>query len=116
MIEPSPTPVFDRDGMLRRLLNDETLAKALAAEFVKDTQDQLTAAISALSRGALAETVRNVHTIKGAAGIVGGTDLARAAAEAEAAAKGGDVEATRRGLDDVSSRFAVLREALATAW
>jgi PAS domain S-box-containing protein len=111
--EPEPeTPVFDRPGMLARLMDDEDLARAVAVGFLEDMPRQIEALRSYLQAGDAEGAVRQAHTIKGASANVGGESLRAVAFAMEKAARAGDLADVVARLSDLESRFARLKEAM----
>jgi CheY-like chemotaxis protein/HPt (histidine-containing phosphotransfer) domain-containing protein len=111
--EPQPeTPVFDRPGMLARVMNDEDLARAVAVGFLEDMPRQIDALRSYLAAGDVEGAVRQAHTIKGASANVGGESLRAVAFEMEQAAGAGDLADVVARLPELDARFARLREAM----
>ena len=60
--------------------------------------------------GTLSEAARQAHTIKGAAGSIGGCAMRDKAGEVESAAKAGDLETTKRLVGELEDHFALLAE------
>jgi PAS domain S-box-containing protein len=104
--------VFDRAGMLARLMNDEDLAHTVIDGFLEDIPRQIEALRSYLSAGDAPGMLRQAHTIKGASANVGGEALRAAALEMEKAGQAGDLEAVKAHLPDLESQFARLRDAM----
>ena len=105
-------PVFDRAGMMARLMDDEDLAQTVIDGFLKDIPKQIEALRSYLEAGDTAAALRQAHTIKGASANVGGEALRAAAIAMENAGRVGDVEAVKARLLDIESQFGRLREAM----
>jgi CheY-like chemotaxis protein/HPt (histidine-containing phosphotransfer) domain-containing protein len=109
----TPTPVFDKAGMLERLLGDEELAHTVAAAFLGDIPEQIAALRGHLKAGDAASANRQAHTIKGASANVGGEALRATALAMEMAAKAGDVSAAGARLPELEEQFDQLRQAIA---
>jgi PAS domain S-box-containing protein len=110
---PAPdTPVFDRPGILARVMNDEDLARAVAVRFLEDMPSQIDALRSYLEAGDVEGALRQAHTIKGASANVGGEAVRAVALEMEKAAGAGDLARVVADLPDLDARFAGLREAM----
>ena len=105
-------PVFDRAGMMARLMDDEDLAQTVIDGFLKDIPKQIEALRSYLEAGDTAAALRQAHTIKGASANVGGEARRAAAIAMENAGRVGDVEAVKARLLDIESQFGRLREAM----
>ena len=106
------TPVFDRAGMLTRLMDDEDLARTVVESFLEDIPRQIESLRSYLAAGDAEGALRQAHTIKGASANVGGESLRAAALEMEKAAKAGDLADVMARLPDLESRFARLKESM----
>jgi len=109
--DPSPV-VFDRAGMLERLMGDEELANELIEPFLADMPGQIEALRSYLEAGDAAGAERLAHTIKGAAANMGGEALRALAFEMEKAGKAGDLESMKRRLDELDTTFEELKQAM----
>ena len=110
--QEAETPVFDRSGMLARLMDDEDLARAVVGGFLEDMPRQIDSLRSYLDAGDAEGAVRQAHTIKGASANVGGERLRAAAFEMEKSARAGNLEEVTSRLPDLESRFARLKEAM----
>ena len=88
-------PVWDRAGMLERLMGDQALAQAVLQGFVTDMPRQMQALREMLAAGDLEGATRKAHTIKGAAAAVGGEVVRATAAAMEAAGRSGDLHTMR---------------------
>ena len=107
------TPLWDRAGMLTRLMDDEDLVTTILNMFLVDIPEQIKALISLLDAGDASGVERQAHTIRGASANVGGEQLQRAASEIEKAAKAGDLAAARTRLPDLEAQFGRLKDILA---
>jgi CheY-like chemotaxis protein len=106
------TLVFDRKGMIARLMDNEDLARSVAMTFLEDIPKQF-AALSGFLEANDAEGIeRQVHSIKGASANVGGEALRRSAFILEKAAAAGDLEFVSAGIPNLENQFAELREAM----
>ena len=89
----SDSLVFDKAGMMARLMDDEDLARMVVEGFLEDIPRQIAALKGYLETGDAAGTERQAHTIKGASANVGGELLQEVASQMEKAAKDGDLSA-----------------------
>jgi CheY-like chemotaxis protein/HPt (histidine-containing phosphotransfer) domain-containing protein len=105
-------PVFDRAGMLARLMDDEDLVKAVAESFLEDIPRQINALRSFLETGDIGSSERQAHNIKGAAANVGGEVLRVVAYEIEKTAKAGDLGTAISVMADLEVQFDALKEAM----
>ena len=116
MTEPSAesdTPVFDKAGLLVRLMDDTDLVRAVIKVFLADMPRQLEALAAAVASQDRETAERTAHSIKGAASNVGGDQFRDVAAVAEDLAHDGDFEAVSALLAELRLRFGRLREAMA---
>jgi len=105
--------VFDRAGMLERLMNDEDLAQVVMESFLDDIPRQIEALRRYLDAWDAPGAERQAHTLKGASANVGGEALRALACEMEKAGQAGDLGSVRARMDDLEREFAQLKEAMA---
>ena len=105
-------PVFDRAGMLARLMGDDELARIVVSGFIADIPLQIESLEGFLQAGDEAGALRQLHTIKGASAQLGGEALRAVALEAEAAGRNGDLNAISAQMPNLLSQVARLREAM----
>jgi PAS domain S-box-containing protein len=105
--------VFDRAGLLSRLMDDAELVRVVVAGFLDDAPRLIAALTESVSSGDTPAAIRHAHTIKGASASVGAEAMCAIAERIEAAAIVGDDGAIRRLLPDLESSFARLRDELA---
>jgi PAS domain S-box-containing protein len=110
--EQPETPAFSRSGLLARLMDDEDLARTVAAGFLDDIPRQIEGLSKYLDADDAEGAARQLHTIKGASATVGGELLQAAASEMEKAAKAGDLAEVKARLPELESRFASLGKAM----
>jgi PAS domain S-box-containing protein len=110
--EAAQTVVFDRTGILARLMGDEELAQLVSNEFLSDIPRQIEALKSFLDGGDTAGALRQVHSIKGASANVGGEALRALAVETEKAGQEGGLDAIIVRVPDIESQFCRLRAAM----
>jgi PAS domain S-box-containing protein len=108
-------PIFDRSGVLERMMGDETLLRVVLDAFVEDLPRQLQALKESLSSADAATSARHAHSIKGAAANVGGERVRRIAMMMEKSADEGDLDAVFRGLAALEDAAEELCEQLAVA-
>jgi HPt (histidine-containing phosphotransfer) domain-containing protein len=106
--------VFDRAGMLVRLMGDEDLARTVVAGFLEDIPKQIEQLRGYLGAGDATGATRQSHTIKGASANIGGEALRAVALQMETSARAGDLEAAGSNLPDLETQFALLKEALSS--
>ena len=104
--------VFDRAGMMARLMGDEALARKVVGGFLDDIPEQIEVLRQYLSAGDKERVERQAHTIKGALANVGGEAMRAVAYEMEKSGKTGDLQACSACLPNLERQFARLRRAM----
>ncbi len=84
-------PVFDKAGMLARLMDNEALARKISETFLKDIPLQIRRLKDCLYSGDSSGMELQAHSIKGASATIGGERLREAAFDLEKAAKAGNL-------------------------
>jgi HPt (histidine-containing phosphotransfer) domain-containing protein len=105
-------PVFDRAGLLARLMDDASLMHTVTQGFVQDIPHQIAALRTFLANADAKGAERQAHTIKGASANVGGERLRQTAYLIEQAARAGDLHTASSLLPNLESAFAQLRQAM----
>jgi signal transduction histidine kinase/DNA-binding response OmpR family regulator/HPt (histidine-containing phosphotransfer) domain-containing protein len=105
---PEPI-VFDRDGMMGRLMDDHALAWVVAGGFLADVPGQIEALKTFVAAGDAAGARRQAHSIKGASANVGGEALRVAAYACEKAGQAGDLDAIMAIIPELETQFARLK-------
>jgi PAS domain S-box-containing protein len=105
-------PVFDRVGLLARLMGDEELSRLVIDEFLADIPLQIQALRSFLAAGDATGSTRQAHSIKGASANVGGEALRAVALAAERAGQAGNLDAIITLVPSIEFQFARLMEAM----
>ena len=108
----SQLPVFDKAGMMARLMDDEDLARMVVEGFLEDIPRQIAALKGYLETGDAAGAERQAHTIKGASANVGGERLREVAFEMEKAARAGDLSTAGRLMAELEAQFDRLNQAM----
>jgi PAS domain S-box-containing protein len=108
----SQLPVFDKAGMMARLLDDKDLARMVVEGFLEDIPRQISALKGYLETGDAAGTERQAHTIKGASANVGGEALRSVAFEIEKAARAGDLITPGGHMVELEAQFDRLNQAM----
>jgi len=106
------TSVFDRAGMMARMMDDEDLARTVAEGFLEDIPRQIEALRGYLDAGDAPGAERQAHAIKGASANVGGERLRGVAFEMEKAGKAGDLDVVKARMADLEAQFNALKEAM----
>ena len=107
-------PVFDRAGMIARLM-DEELAEFVVGRFLESAPQQLAALQESLKNGDAAGVQLCAHSLKGAASNVGGECLQRLTFQIEQAAHAGDLRIADGHLAELETQFNRLQAALLVA-
>jgi len=105
-------PVFDREGMLRRMMGDAELAMAVMKRFLEDMPLQIEALKGFLESADAPAAQRQAHTIKGASANVGGERLRNAALQVETAVRAGDLSRAASLIPEVEREFGRLKDAM----
>ncbi len=105
-------PVFDRAGMMARLMGDEGLARRIAEGFLEDIPKQIETLKTYLKEGDVARTQRQAHTIKGASANMGGEAMRAVAFGMEKMAKAGDLDAVMANLPELDAQFDLLKKTM----
>ena len=113
-VAPAETPVlvFDRVGLMNRVMQDTGLARLVVAEFLREVPGQIGQLKSAVAAGETSLMQRQAHNIKGACAAVSGEALRALAAAMELSCKAGDFSALLPRLPELDTQFAALQEAM----
>jgi len=103
------TPIFDRDGLLERAMDDADIAREIVTVFLEDIPNQIRALGAAVDAGDAATAERQAHAIKGAAASVGGEALREVASAMEKAGKAGDLDAMAARMAELEAQLDRLR-------
>jgi len=109
-IEDSQRPVFDKAGMLDRMMGDEDLARMVIETFLDDFPKQVEALRGFFAASDVSGTERQAHTIKGAAANIGGEALRALAFKMEKTAKAGKLDEVRDRLPEMIAQFELLKK------
>ena len=105
-------PVFDKAGMMSRMMEDEDLAHTVIETFLEDVPKQIEALRGYLEAGEAPDAERQAHTIKGASANLGGEALRAVAFALEKAAKAGNLEYVKDHLPELEQQFTLLKGAM----
>jgi CheY-like chemotaxis protein/HPt (histidine-containing phosphotransfer) domain-containing protein len=106
-------PVFDKVGLMTRLMDDKELAKMVIEGFLKDIPLQISALKGYLDAGDTEAVTKQAHTIKGASANVGGERLRNAAYQIEQTARNNDLKTLADQLAELEDQFGILSKAMA---
>jgi CheY-like chemotaxis protein/HPt (histidine-containing phosphotransfer) domain-containing protein len=98
-------PVFDRQALMDRLMGDEELVREIIAGFLEDMAKQMRRLREHVGQGQAGLAGGQAHSIKGAAGNVGGMALSAAAFEIEKAGNKGQLEGIAALMPELERRF-----------
>jgi PAS domain S-box-containing protein len=107
-------PIFDKESMTSRLMNDGALIRRVAQIFIGDMPRQIQELRFCLEKGNLeaTETGRLAHTIKGASANVGGERMRAIASDMEKALQEGNLRASMEHLFGLETEFERLKSAM----
>jgi PAS domain S-box-containing protein len=105
-------PVFDRAGLMKRLMDDEDLMRTVIAGFLKEVPLLIAVLNGQWAAGDAVGAALTAHTIKGATANIGGKRLLDVVIEIECAAKAGDLNAVRERLAGLKAQFDALKAEL----
>ncbi len=108
----SETSVWDRAGMMERIMGDEELAETILQMFLEDMPRKIEALKDAIGAGDATTAGHIAHAIKGVAANVGGDQLQNLAFELEKAGKANDSRSLKARLDDLSMAFEQLKQTM----
>lgn len=97
--------VFDKAGLMDRMMDDEELARMVIAAFLEDLPLQMAGLRDCLEAGDAPGAWRRVHTVRDAAMDAGAEALCAVANEMEKAAKVGDMSFVGRNLANLAAEF-----------
>jgi CheY-like chemotaxis protein/HPt (histidine-containing phosphotransfer) domain-containing protein len=104
--------VWDRLGLLRRLMGDHHLTTKVTEGFLADIPLQIQVLREFLEVGDISGCERQAHSIKGASASVGAERLRKVAGELEKAGSAGDLGAVRNHMVVLEAEFFRLRETM----
>lgn len=104
--------VFDKAGMLVRLMDDEDLARVVAEGFLEDIPRQIAFLKTYLARKDAPGVERQAHCIKGASANVSGEAMSAVAFEIEKAGKRSDLAAASTLLVSLEAQYEQLKQAI----
>ena len=111
--EATETPVFNRAGMMERMMDDEELAREVATGFLGELPGKIALLKSFLESGDSAGIQFQAHAIKGGAATVCGEALRAVAFAMEKAGKAEDVNTARALMANLEIQFDQLQQAMA---
>jgi HPt (histidine-containing phosphotransfer) domain-containing protein len=106
--------VFDRAGVLSRMVGDEELISEYLHSFLADFPAQLRALKDYMKQMDASACSLKAHSIKGAAATLGAEVLQRAAAAIESAADSGNFEQVDRAMTELEEAFIGFTDAVSS--
>ncbi|HQF56449.1 MAG TPA: response regulator [Fibrobacteria bacterium] len=114
--DPLDLPVFDRDGFLGRVLDNEALARKVVGSFLETIPGLIESLKPLVDSGDAQAAGDLAHGIKGAAANVGAEALRDMAARMESAGRARDLAALKEQQPLLEARYEALRKVLETAF
>jgi PAS domain S-box-containing protein len=104
--------IFDRAGVMERLMGDEALASKLVAGFLYYIPMQVEMLRTCINAGDISGVEHQAHSIKGAALNVGATSLGAVAFGMEKTARSGNMDAVKSCMLELERALAFLKQAM----
>jgi CheY-like chemotaxis protein len=104
-VQPEEAAVFDRDGLLDRLMEDEELLEELVDDFITEIRERFEALDEALKKNDPNDIRNQGHTIKGTSGNMGAVALQKVAARLQAVGEANDMESAANLIDRLKEQF-----------
>jgi CheY-like chemotaxis protein len=102
---PCNKAIFDYKGIMRRLMNDQTLLRTILKMFIDDIPLQIQQLQQYLDQKNLKELTLKAHTIKGAASNVGAEQLRHTAESIESAARAENISTISDSIVQLNDQF-----------
>ena len=102
--------IFDRDGLLHRLMGDEDLAKEIIDDYLKQIPLNFNAVKEALNKQDVLLIKREAHMIKGASGNVGALALQKIAEQIEIASEEKDLIRAGFFVSKLDEQYEILKK------
>ena len=102
--------IFDRDGLLHRLMGDEDLAKEIIDDYLKQIPFNFNAVKEALNDQDVVRIKREAHIIKGASGNVGALALQKIAEQIEIAGEEKDLVKAGLFISKLEEQYEILKK------
>jgi len=104
--------IFDRAGMMVRLVDDDNLVRVVVNGFLEDIPRRIAALKGYLETGDFSGAEHQAHTIKGASANVGGERLREVAFEMEKATRAKDLSTAGRLMAEMEAQFDMLNQVM----
>ncbi len=109
---PAEIPIFDRAGLLERVMNDTGMLRVLIAGFLADLPGDIRQLQAFAAAGEARKFGEQAHKIKSGCAGMGGEALRALAEVLEQAGKAGDLATIAARLPEVDAQVAALQEAM----
>jgi CheY-like chemotaxis protein/HPt (histidine-containing phosphotransfer) domain-containing protein len=109
LLTPHASLIFDRAGLMARLMDDEDLLRMIVAGFLKDIPEQISALKEYIDQGGAEQAGSQAHKIKGAAANVGGVALSAVTFEMEKAGQAGRLDEIAALMPKLERQFELLK-------
>ena len=110
--QDSSKPIFDKAGLMSRLMDDKTLARAMMEGFLEEIPGEMEALRGYLDSGDAASVERTAHSIKGTSASLGGEILRATAYEMEKEARAGNINYVKSLMPDLEAQFSTLKDVM----
>jgi CheY-like chemotaxis protein/HPt (histidine-containing phosphotransfer) domain-containing protein len=104
--------IFDRAGMMARLVDDDDLLRVVVNGFLEDIPRRIAALKGYLETGDVSGAEHQAHTIKGSSANVGGERLREVAFEMEKATRAKDLSAAGKLMTEMEAQFDMLNQVM----
>ena len=104
--------IFDRAGMMARLVDDDDLVRVVTKGFLEDIPRRIAALKGYLETGDFLGAEHQAHTIKGSSANVGGERLREVAFEMEKATRARDLSTAGRLMTEMEAQFDMLNQVM----
>ncbi len=107
-----PANIFNRKGLLERLMGDEELVQSFTKDVLDDLPGQIIKLINAIQSGDATATANEAHSIKGAAANIGGEALQNIARSMEEYSNAGNLAGAEKNIAALKREFKLLENAI----
>ena len=107
--------VFDRAGLMARLMDDEDMARVLVKGFLEDFPGEFSALKEYLEAGDATGARYKAHSIKGAAANVSAEVLRAVAYKMEMDGAAGNLDTIKASMTELQTQFCLLKQEIAKA-
>jgi CheY-like chemotaxis protein/HPt (histidine-containing phosphotransfer) domain-containing protein len=103
-------PVFDKAGIMERLMHDEELVRMMVDVFLEDIPNQIIMLKDYINTGDIPNAHRQAHIINGACSNIGGESMRAVAYRIEKLAKAGELDSVKAIMAELESEFELLKQ------